>query len=62
MEEIKIREIWKFILFDNLWTNCNTSILDEISPSWFKRKNELEKTSSEYAEFMERLEYSMQLK
>ncbi len=55
MEEIKIIESWKFISFDDLWTNCDTSKLDEISPSWFRRKDELEKTSSEYAEFMERL-------
>lgn len=54
-QENKIIEIWKFIEFKDEWANCDTSKLDEISPSWFRRKDELEKTSTEYAEFMERL-------
>ena len=53
--ENKTINIWKFIEFSQVWDNCDTSKLDEISPSWFRRKDELEKTSSEYAEFMERL-------
>jgi Fic family protein len=53
--ENKIIDIWKFIEFSESWENCDTSKLDEISPSWFRRKDELEKTSSEYSEFMERL-------
>lgn len=54
-DENKIVNIWKFIEFNDTWASCNTSKLDEISPSWFRRKDELEKASSEYAEFMERL-------
>ncbi len=53
--ENKFVDIWKFIRFTDKWENCDTSKLDEISPSWFRRKDELEKTSSEFAEFMERL-------
>lgn len=53
--ETKYIDIWKFINFSDNWENCDTSKLDEISPSWFRRKDELEKTSSEYADFMERL-------
>lgn len=48
-------DIWKFIEFSPSWEGCDTSKLDEISPSWFRRKDELEKTSSEYADFIERL-------
>jgi len=55
VQEIKIINIWKFIEFAPVWENCDTSRLDEISPSWFRRKDELEKTSNEYAEFIERL-------
>lgn len=55
MQEIKVIDIWKFIEFTQAWESCDTSKLDEISPSWFRRKDELEKTSSEYTEFMERL-------
>lgn len=47
--------IWKFIEFTPEWENCDTSKLDEISPSWFRRKDELERTSAEYAEFMEQI-------
>lgn len=53
--ENKVVDIWRFIKFTSTWENCNTSRLDEISPSWFRRKDELEKTSSEFADFMERL-------
>lgn len=53
--ESKTVEIWKFISFTENWEECDTSRLDEISPSWFRRKDELEKTSTEYAEFIERL-------
>lgn len=55
MQEDKVINIWNFIEFNQSWENCDTSKLDEISPSWFRRKDELEKTSSEYADFMERL-------
>lgn len=47
--------IWKFIEFSPTWLNCNTSKFDEISPSWLRRKDELEKSSSEYVEFIEQL-------
>ena len=55
MNGTKIIEIWKFIEFNQVWKDCNTSKLDEISPSWFRRKEELEKTSTEYIEFMNKL-------
>ena len=54
-QENKIINLWKFIEFAPVWEKCNTSKLDEISPSWFRRKDELEKTSSAFADFMERL-------
>lgn len=55
MEGVKIVNIWNFIEFAQVWKNCNTSKLDEIAPSWFRRKEELEKTSTEYIEFMNKL-------
>ncbi|MEK6734007.1 MAG: Fic family protein, partial [Pseudomonadota bacterium] len=54
-KNIRIVTIWKFIEFTSEWEDCDTSKLDEISPSWFRRKDELESTSSEYAEFIEQL-------
>lgn len=50
-----IINIWKFIEFTLEWETCDTSKLDEISPSWFRRKDELERTSTEYAEFIEQI-------
>lgn len=51
----QIINIWKFIEFTSEWERCDTSKLDEISPSWFRRKDELEHTSTEYAEFIEQI-------
>lgn len=53
--KIIIVNIWKFIEFTTKWENCDTSKLDEISPSWFRRKDELERTSSEYADFIKQI-------
>ncbi len=55
MSDIKIINIWDFIEFSQVWSDCDTSKLDEISPSWFRRKEELERTSTEYIEFMDKL-------
>lgn len=53
--EHRIVNLWKFIEFNERWLNCDTSRIDELSPSWFRRKEELEKTSAEYSIFIERL-------
>ena len=50
-----IVNIWKHVEFTEKWKMCNTSRLDEISPSWFRRKDELQNSSDEFAEFMEYL-------
>lgn len=54
-QDTKVVDIWKFIEFSEVWEQCDTANLDEISPSWFRRKEELEKTSSEYSDFLEKL-------
>lgn len=51
----KVINIWKFIEFTDQWGQCDTSRLDEISPSWFRRKTELEKSSDEYNVFIDQL-------
>lgn len=55
MENTRIVNIWNFIEFTDIWKDCDTSKLDEISPSWFRRKKELEKNSTEYIEFIDKL-------
>jgi len=54
-QEIRKIHLWKFIEFNDTWRSCDTFKLDEISPSWFRRKDSLEKTSKEYAEFIEQM-------
>lgn len=51
----KIYRLWKPVLFDENWDNCDTSILDDISNSWFIRRSVLKENSLEYAEFLNQL-------
>jgi uncharacterized protein (DUF433 family) len=51
----KVFRLWKHIKFADEWANCDTSVLDDISESWFKRREYLQTNSHEYAEFLERL-------
>lgn len=53
--ENKVYRLWKPIEFTNNWQECDTSILDDISASWFKRRATLKENSTEYAEFLNRL-------
>jgi Fic family protein len=47
--------LWKFISYSDEWQNLDTSILDEIAPSWFSRREILLANSKEYEEFINRL-------
>jgi len=47
--------LWKPIEFNDSWKKCNTSILDDIAPSWLSRRKELQENSKEYQEFLARL-------
>lgn len=49
------RRIWDFISFSDNWKNCDTSLLDEIAPSWLARREILQENSKEYQEFINRL-------
>ena len=55
MEDSTIIRIWKHIAFTENWKNCDTSILDDISESWFIQREKLQENSLEYKEFLERL-------
>ncbi|MDX2248028.1 MAG: Fic family protein [Bacteroidia bacterium] len=52
---IKMIRLWKYISFSDSWKICDTSILDEIAPSWFDRREILQANSREYEEFIGRL-------
>jgi|GEM_PF-3552206 hypothetical protein len=43
---------WNYISFSDNWKNCDTSLLDEIAPSWFARREVLQANSDEYRKFI----------
>jgi len=51
-KEGKVFRLWKPIEFDDRWSGCDTSIIDDIATSWFKRRATLRESSVEYAEFL----------
>jgi Fic family protein len=52
---MKINRLWDYIAFYENWLDVDTSVLDEIAPSWFARRQTLLTNSREYEEFMNRL-------
>jgi Fic family protein len=52
MKEVRI---WEHITFSDIWSKADTSILDEIAPSWFARRDKLLANSIEYEEFLNKL-------
>jgi Fic family protein len=55
MNEEKINRLWEPVTFNPKWKECTTSIIDDIAPSWFARREVLQNNSQEYHEFIERL-------
>jgi len=62
MVEQKIRRLWLPIKFSQEWLECDTSTIDDISPSWFDRREILQSNSKEYQEFITELkrEYAIE--
>jgi Fic family protein len=52
---MKVNRIWSYISLSGSWLEVDTSILDEISPSWFSRREKLLVNSRDYEEFINRL-------
>ncbi len=50
-----VDRIWKHIEFSPKWEECDTSVLDDIAPSWYSRREKLVTNSTEYEEFLNRL-------
>lgn len=55
MTEQRIHRLWKPIEFSQNWLACDTSTLDDLSPSWYERREVLQSNSKEYQEFMTEL-------
>jgi len=53
--EDKVYRLWQPIEYFDNWKKCDTSTLDDISASWFKRRTTLKVNSSEYNDFLNRL-------
>lgn len=51
----KEQQIWKPVNFHDSWTKCNISKLDDIAPSWYKKRENLKTGSFEYENFLTRL-------
>jgi Fic family protein len=47
--------IWQPIKFDDKWLTANTSKLDDLAPSWFRKRDQLKEGSTEYEEFLNKL-------
>ena len=54
-EENKVFRLWQFVAFSNEWQHLDTSISDDIAPSWFARREKLKENSSDYQEFVNQL-------
>jgi len=51
----RIVNIWEPIEFTDSWSGTDTSILDDLAPSWFKKRAELKEGNEEFEEFINRL-------
>ena len=51
----KVLTLWKPVEFMPAWAQADTSVLDDLSDSWFIQRQKLQDNSSEYAAFLERL-------
>jgi Fic family protein len=47
--------IWQPIRFDEKWLSSNTSKLDDLAPSWFRKREQLKEGSEEYEDFLNKL-------
>ena len=48
-------EIWKGISVNDKWLNAETSIFDDLAPSWYKKRCEFENGDESYDEFLTKL-------
>ena len=50
-----IIELWRPIQFSENWNCIDTSILDDLTPSWFRRRSELKEGNTDYEDFIDGL-------
>lgn len=52
---VKVNRVGDYISFSAQWKKADTSVLDDIAPSWFARRQTLIDNSAEYEQFITRL-------
>ena len=55
MNKEKLISVWKPISFNDNWLNTDTSKLDDILPSWYRRRDEMLTGNKDYEDFLNRL-------
>jgi len=55
MDMEKQRHVWFPIEFSEIWSETPTPKFDDLSPSWYKRRESLMEDDEDYGEFLERL-------
>ncbi|MCB9037027.1 MAG: 30S ribosomal protein THX [Lewinellaceae bacterium] len=53
--EEKLVRIWEPISINDRWLNADTSFLDDILPSWYRKREELLTGNKDYEDFLNRL-------
>lgn len=48
-------EVWSPISINDKWLNSDTSIFDDLAPSWYKKRKEFEEGQESYDEFLTKL-------
>lgn len=48
-------EIWKGISINDKWLNSDTSIFNDLAPSWYKKRRDFENGDESYEEFLTKL-------
>ncbi len=51
-KEIKI---WKPVKFEDAWLKADTSVFDELAPSWYEKRKALKEGSKDYNDFLDKL-------
>jgi fido (protein-threonine AMPylation protein) len=51
----KLHRLWKHVDLSQSWLKCDTSLIDDIAPSWYERREVLQNNSQEYREFIDQL-------
>ena len=55
MDQDKKIQVWKPVNFGIEWQNADTSKLDDLLPSWYRKREEMQTGGEDYEEFINRL-------